>query len=125
MKTNSRGVVLGENIKGVYARIFVTKEARYALLFGFVYAIEQLRGNFLVFVYQCFGYDKVLYTVYSWVLKGLFAHHIVLHHGVAHLESGVNQDAVYTSKHLGIHAAHRGSNDEVGLFGVARLPKKR
>ena len=65
-----------------------------------------------------------MYTVYPWVLKGLFAHHIVLHHRVAHLESGVNQDAVNTSKHLGIHAAHRGSNDEVGLFDVACLPKK-
>ena len=97
MKTNGRGVVLGKEVEGVYTCIFVAKQSCYALLFGFVNAIEQQCCNFFIFVYQGFGYNKVLNAVGSRVLKSLFAHHVVLHHRVAHLESWVNEYAFKAS----------------------------
>ena len=54
-------------------------------------------------------------------MESLLARQAVVVHGQAHLEGRIHQNAVVTREHLGIHAAHGGTYDEVGLMALAQL----
>ena len=108
--------MLPEHSIGVYRRVLVAKQSVDALAVLVVKVLEAVFRLILVFLDERLVHIELLYTVQTWVLKLLGACHAMAAHGVAHLQGRVHTDAVVAAQLLSIHAAHRGADDEVGLF---------
>ena len=105
--------------------VFVAKESVNpvaALLLG--YAGKAFGGNLLIFLHESLCYDKLLNAVLTGIKKGVLAQHAVLQHGVAHLKGRIYQYAVVSVEHLGIHSAHRRTDNQVGIFSLASMVKQ-
>ena len=103
-----------ENGVGVYQRILVAEEPPH---FPFVFYFgEALFLNRPVFLHHRLRDDKLLNAVFARVQESLLAYHAVGPHRVGYLEGRIHQYAVGAIKLLGIHAAHRSADDEVGLL---------
>ena len=86
--------MLAEQWKGVYQRIGVAEQSVDALTLAVVDGFEVVCRDLLILFDERFGHDEFLHTVAPRVLIGLFACHPVLAHRVAHLECGIDKDAV-------------------------------
>ncbi len=113
-------IVLVKQVEGVNGGVFVAEEPNDTVqLLVFVHAAEALLGHLLILFHQGFRHDEILHAVLPRVLKVLCPHHVVAHHRVAHLQGRVDDDAVVAVEHLGVHAAHRSADDQVGVLGLA------
>ena len=110
-------IMFAEQVEGMYGGVGIAEKSINMIpSFFFVYTFKALLGDVFVFFHQGFRHDKFLYTVLTGIENGVFAEHIVLKDGVAHLEGRIDEDAVVTVEHFGVHAAHRGADNQVGVF---------
>ena len=124
VETDGRGIVLTEQVVSVHRRILIAKESPHAGLFVRRHRRETLLRHLLILFHKRLRDHEVLHTVLTGIGEMLGAYHTVFLHRVAHLEGRVDKDAVVAVEHLGIHAAHRGADDEIGMFFVAGLPQE-
>ena len=106
MEMDGCGVVPAEEIEGVDGLVLVTEESPHTLSLLVVDAAETQRGDFFIFLHDGLVDKKVLHSVLARVLIGLCPCHAMCHHGVANLESRVDDNAVVAVEHLGIHSSH-------------------
>ena len=118
MKVDGLRIVLMEDIKGVNLRVVVTEETVHTALLLGRDAREAVLGHLGILLDQRLGYHQFLHTVLAWVLKRHAPYHVALGHGLTHLEGRVNHNAVIPAQHLRVHAAHRGSYNQVGLLAL-------
>ena len=121
---NSLAVVLIEERAGVDEVVFIAEEAEDALLLVVVDVAEVLFGHVPVFLHQRLVNVELLHAVLTGAEELLLAGEPMALHGVGNLEGGVHQDAVEAVQLLGIHAAHRRTQNEVGLLGGAGLAQQ-
>ena len=124
MKTNSCLVVGVEQVVGINRCVCIAEEAPHALQVFVVKPLKAVLRHVLIGFYQCLGHDEVLYTVQSGIREMLSPHHPMCLHRLTHLQSRVHDNTVEAAQHLCIHTAHRGADDEVGVFFVAHLPQQ-
>ena len=93
-----------EEVEGVDHGIGVAEKTVYAIRFSQRLGREAMCGGFCVFLYQTLGDHKLLHTVLTGILEDLLAGE--LRHRLAHLESGIDKDAVEAVELFGIHSAH-------------------
>ena len=119
MEVDGIGIVLVEEAECVYQVVLVAKQAPHAAALLVGHSAEALLCHPFVFLHQVVVDKELLHTILAGVEERLRAGQAVLHHRLAYLEGGVEHDAVVTVEHLGIHATHRGADDQVGLLGLA------
>lgn len=121
VETDGCGIMLVEEVVGVHHGVVVAEESDdTGTLLGVGSMLEVVRSHLLVLLYEALRDDELLHSVLARVLEYLLARE--LRHGVAHFEGWVHQYAVESGEHLGVHAAHRRADDEVGLLlGCHRL----
>ena len=126
MKADGGKVVGMKEVVGVDRCVFIAEEPPYARPFLIIIkTLEAMIGHFLVFLDNGLGDDELLDAVETGIGEMLVADHAVFLHRVAHPEGRIDEDTVKSVEHLGIHAAHGGADDEVGLFLLAELPEER
>ena len=125
MKADGSRVVGMKEVVCVDGGVFIPEETFHARLLLIINTFEAMIGQFLVFLDHGFGDDELLHAVEARIRKVLVADHAMFLHRVAHLEGRIDEDAVVAIEHLGVHATHRGADDEVGLFLLAELPEER
>ena len=125
MKADGSRVVGMKEVVCVDGGVFIAEEAFHARLFLIINTFEAVISHFLVFLDEGFGDDELLHAVETRIGEMLVADHAVFLHRVAHPEGRIDEDTVVAVEHLGVHATHRGADDEVGLFLLAELPEER
>ena len=109
-------VVFVKEVVGVHRCVLIAEEAEDAPLLLVVHTAEAELCRLLIGLHQRLCHHEVLHAINSGVREVLRADHSVLLHRLSHLQCGVYEDAVVAVEHLRIHAAHRGADDEIGLF---------
>ena len=102
--------------------VLVAEESEDALMLSLVRGMGkvQLRGS-TVLLHHLLIHIELLHAVLPGILKLLLARQAVLLHGVGNLEGGVDADAVEAVELFGVHAAHGGAENQVGLLLLANL----
>ena len=119
MEVDGLWIVLVEEVEGMYYRVFIAEETIYTLLFLGSDVLEATLGEVAVFLDKTFGNHQFVHSILSRVLELLLSGHAA--HRVAHLEGWVYEDAVESFQQLGVHSAHRSTDDEVGLLCLCHL----
>ena len=119
MEWDGLRIVLMEEVEGVDHRICITEETINTFLFLGSDILEASLGEVAVFLDKTFGNHQFVHSILSRVLEFLLAGHAA--HRIAHLESWVYEDAVESFQQLGVHSAHRSTDDEVRLFCLCHL----
>ena len=117
-------IVLMEQAEGVDQIVLVAEEAEHAAAVLVVKTLEAPFGHLPVLLDQGLVDIEGLDAVLTGVLKLLRAGHAVGLHGVGDAEGGVGADAPVAAQLLGVHAAHRRAQDEVGLALGANLAQQ-
>ena len=119
MEADGLRIVFVEEVEGVNHFVFVAKETEDALSVFIVQPLEAPLRHGAIFLHQCFVYVELLHAVLTGILKLLRPSHAVLVHGVGYAQGRIGADAVEVAQLLGVHAAHRRAQDDVGLLFVA------
>ena len=119
MEIDCIGIMLPEKVESMHHWVVVSKETIDAFTLLGIYIGKTLHRNILVFFDESLSNHEVLHTVFAWILKLLMSCHAA--HRVAHCKGWVDKNAVEAVQHLGVHAAHRRTYDEIGLFVVSHF----
>ena len=125
VEADSLRIMAVEEVKGMHHRVLVAKEPVHTPLLVGIDRRKAAGGDIGILLDQSLGHHHLLHAVSTWILKHLFAHHVALLHGLPHLQCGVDQYAVIAVQHLGIHTAHRGADDEVGVLPTSHFLQHR
>ena len=118
-------IVGAESVPGVDKRICVAEETEDTTGLALVGGMQEIAlRDLAVFLDKRFVHIKLLHTVFPGRIERLLAHQSVTLHRVADGEGGIGEDAVVAAEHLGIHASHRGAEDERRLLAAARVEQK-
>ena len=131
VEVGSLGIVAAVEIKGVNHRILIAEEAPYAALLLFLLLLvhgfqlhKALVGELLILFLKGFGDHKLCLAVLPGILPRLFSGHAMFLHGLCHLESGIDENAVEAIEQFGVHATHRRADDQVGLLFLCFLAQE-
>ena len=119
MEWDGEWIVLVEEVEGMDQRISIAEETVNTLLLLGSNVLEATLGKVTVFLDEAFVNHQFVHSVLSRVLEFLLAGHAA--HRIAHLEGWVYEDAVESFQQFGIHASHRGTDDEVRLLSLRHL----
>ena len=117
MKGNGLRIVGTESVPGVDNGVPVAEEAEDTLSLALITCMLEIALRELaILLHKRLVHIELLHAVLPGRIESLLAHHPVALHRVADGKGGIREDAVVAVEHLGIHAAHRGAEDERGLF---------
>ena len=117
--------MLRKERKSVNQRVFIAEESPHMLMIVGGHAFETVCGHLTIFLHQRLRDDEFLHSVLTGILKHELSYHAVLNHCPAHLKSGVDEDSVVATEHLGVHPAHRRTDDKVGTLALTHPAKHR
>lgn len=99
-------IVAAEEVEGMHDGVAVAEEPEDAALLVGGDGGKAMGGDVGILLDQRFGHHHLHFSVLARVLVHLFAGHAALRRALAHLEGRIDEDAVVTIEHLGVHAAH-------------------
>ena len=121
MEMNGLRIDFTEHPEGVHHVVFVAKESPDAVFLVVGHSHEALLRLFFILLDEGFVDIEFLNAVLTGILKLLCTRHAVRLHRLTHFQGRVDTNAVKAPQLFGVHAAHRGSDDEVGVLLVADI----
>ena len=121
MKANRVSIILFKKVRTGNKLIFIAKQSIHPLLLIVCHLCKTLCRNLIKLLYKCFGNDKLLHSIFAWILKHLLTHMPVFTHRFAHSKGWIHYNTVVAVKHFGEHSPHRSAYYEVGLFAFAKF----
>ena len=114
MERDSLRIVLLEKRHRMHQWVGITEESPHPLLLLLGDVGKTLFLHGAVLLHHSLRHDKLLHTILTGILEGLFTDHPMGSHRIGNLKGRIHQDTVIAIQLFCIHATHRSTHDQVG-----------